>query len=256
MRVGIIGFGNMGSAFAQGLKDVSEVLVYDKDETKREQALSLGFGTAKSIEFLLPCDFLLLAVKPKDVQEVLLGLKGKLKGEVLVSVVAGLSIEKILQFVGQDVKVIRTMPNLNVKVKMGAIAFCSTENIPNRVKEKFVDIFSSCGKLYEIEEGLIDAFTALAGSGPAFVFKFIQGLSMAGVMEGFSYSVALDIVLQTLRGSCELLLKEGGHPEEWISRVASPSGTTIEGLKVLEERAFIGTILECVRQTSQKAKKL
>ncbi len=255
MKVGIVGFGNMGSAFAQGLKGHAEVLVFDKDEEKKERALHLGFGVAKELDFLLGCDFLMIAVKPKDVRDILEGIRGKLKDEVLVSIVAGLSVEGIKGMVGQGVKVIRSMPNLGVMVGEGAIAFC-TDGVDEETKSKFVELFSSCGKLYEIEERLMDAFTALAGSGPAFVFKFISALSLAGVMEGFSYGTSLDIVLQTIKGSVGLLSQKGGHPEEWISKVASPGGTTVEGIKVLEERGFSGILMECVRRTSEKAKRL
>ncbi len=256
MKVGIVGFGNMGSAFAKGLRNHAEVLVFDKDERKRERALQLGFGVAKGLGFLLGCDFLMIAVKPGDVKDVLESLKGKLKDEVLVSIVAGLNVESIKGMIGQEVRVIRSMPNIGVMVQEGAIAFCTDGIVDEKTKAKFVEVFSSCGKLYEMEERFIDPFTALASSGPAFVFKFVSALSMSGVMEGFSYETSFDIVLRTIKGSVELLLREGGHPEEWISKVASPGGTTIEGIKVLEERGFVGALMECVRKTAEKTKKL
>ncbi len=254
MQVGIIGFGNMGSAFAQGLKESSHIVVYDKEESKKEQAIQLGFGVSKDLDFLLGSDFLLLAVKPKDAEEVLNHLKGKIDREILVSIVAGLSLERMKSILGEKAKIIRTMPNINVKVQKGCIAF--TTDLDEETKEKFINLFSSCGKLYPIEERLMDSFTALAGSGPAFVFKFISGLAMAGVMEGFDYKTSLDIVLQTIVGSCQLLEKEKVHPDELVSKVTSPGGTTVEGIKLLLEKGFEGILMECIRKTSEKAKKL
>ncbi|MDQ7081615.1 MAG: pyrroline-5-carboxylate reductase dimerization domain-containing protein [Aquificota bacterium] len=119
-----------------------------------------------------------------------------------------------------------------------------------------MDLFSACGNLYILPENLFDAFTALAGSGPAFVMVFIDALAMAGVREGLSYDRSLSIVLDTVLGTADLLKSLGGSPSEWVTRVTSPGGTTVEGIKVLEERGFRGTVMECVARTSEKARRL
>jgi len=249
MRVGIIGFGNMGSAFGEGLKRSAEVVAFDTDASKKEKALEMGIGWAKDLEFLVAnSDLLLLAVKPKDAGKVLESLRGKMEGKILVSIVA----EELL---GRE-KVIRCMPNLAVAVGKGAIAYVCNELVEERDEENFKESFSKCGSLHKVEEVLMDAFTALAGSGPAFVMKFISALCLAGVREGFSYQQAKDIVLDTIEGTVLMLRTFGGHPEEWISKVASPSGTTIEGIKVLEERAFSGILMECIRETTNRCKQL
>jgi len=178
-----------------------------------------------------------------------------MEGKVLVSIVAGLSLKKIEELLGKE-KVIRCMPNLAVAVGKGAIAYVCNELVEERDEENFKESFSKCGSLHKVEEGLMDAFTALAGSGPAFVMKFISALCLAGVREGFSYQQAMDIVLDTIEGTVLMLRTFGGHPEEWISKVASPAGTTIEGLKVLEERAFSGILMECIRETTNRCKQL
>lgn len=256
MRVGIVGYGNMGSAFASALKEKTQVVVYDVDPAKIDRARQDHVATTESLEFLVwNSDAVLVAVKPKDVPSLLEDLKGLLEERLLVSIVAGLSIEKIQQTLGEK-KVIRVMPNVNVLVRRGVMAFWASPQVSSEEKKAFVELFSSCGKLYEIKEDMMDSFTALAGSGPAFVFKFLHAMALSGVMEGFPYSTALSIVLDTVVGSCELLKEMGGVPEEWVLRVASPGGTTVEGIKVLEERGFVGTVMECVRQTSQKAKRL
>ncbi|SHK45371.1 pyrroline-5-carboxylate reductase [Thermocrinis minervae] len=256
MRLGVIGFGNMGSAIARAVKKhFSDVIVYDVSQEKSMKALEEGFGVAKDLKFMLAnSDFVLLAVKPKDVPSVLTDLD--LGDRVLISIVAGLTLDRLYQLVGHDKKIIRTMPNINVLVGKGVMAYVFGENLTEYEKEFFLKSFSSCASLYPIEEGMMDSFTAIAGSGPAFVFKFISALSLAGVREGFSYELAKSIVIDTILGSCELLKSMGGHPEEWIAKVASPAGITIEGIKVLEERGFSGIVMECIEKTSQKAKRL
>ncbi len=256
MRLGVVGYGSMGSSFAKGLKDsTEEIMIYEVKEERKIKALEEGFGVAKNLKFLVDgSDFILLAVKPKDAKDVLYEIKDTLDGKVLVSIVAGLSIEEIQKVVGKR-KVIRTMPNINVIVQRGTIAYACSQEVKEE-REKFIETFSSCGDLYQIDEGLMDSFTALAGSGPAFVFKFVSALILAGIREGFSYELARDITLSLLIGSCETLKSSDKHPEDWIVKVTSPAGTTIEGIKVLEERGFSGIIMECISATAKRAKKL
>ena len=257
MRIGIIGFGNMGSALGEGLSRVWEVIAFDVDRSKSEKALKLGIGWANSLDFLVEnAQFILLAVKPKDAKEVLESLKGKLKGnKVLISIVAGVSLKRIEEILGEE-KIIRCMPNLAVAVGKGTIAYVCNELVSDQEEKQFCEGFSQCGNLYKIDEGLMDAFTSLAGSGPAFVMKFISALCLAGVREGFNYNQVKDMVLDTIEGTIYMLKTFGGHPEEWISKVASPSGTTIEGLKVLEESGFSGILMECIRKSTQRSKEL
>ncbi|MFN3814112.1 MAG: pyrroline-5-carboxylate reductase [Aquificaceae bacterium] len=257
LRLGVIGYGSMGSSFAKGLKDsAEEIIIYEINEEKRIKAMEEGFGVAKNIKFLVSgSDFILLAVKPKDAKDVLYEIKDMMDGKVLVSIVAGLNVEEIQKVVGKR-KVIRTMPNINVIVQKGTMAYVCSQEVDEEEREKFIKTFSSCGSLYQIDEALMDSFTALVGSGPAFVFKFVSALILAGIREGFSYELARDMVLSLLLGSCVTLKNSDKHPEDWIVRVASPAGTTIEGIKVLEERGFSGTIIECISAATKRAKKL
>lgn len=256
MKLGIIGYGNMGESFAKALKEHAEVVIYDISQEKKEKALQEGFGVAKDVDFLLKnSQWLLLAVKPKDVAGVLTRLKDNLEDRILISLVAGLSLSKIEEMCGSS-RIIRLMPNINALVGRATIALAFGKGIKDEEKEEFKGLFSNCGSLYELEESLFDVFTALAGSGPAFAFKFIHSLALGGVKEGLSYELAKSIAIDMLLGSCYLLKEKGGNPEEWVVRVASPGGTTIEGIKVLEERGFSGIVIECLSKTSEKAKKL
>ncbi|MDQ7038120.1 MAG: pyrroline-5-carboxylate reductase [Aquificota bacterium] len=259
MRVGVVGFGNMGSAFAEGLSGKigkEKVLVFDTDPAKRDLAVEMGFPVASDLMFLVrESDLILLAVKPKDVKGVLEAIREDLEGRILGSVAAGVDTGTLKELSGTD-RLVRLMPNINVKVRKGAIAITFGQGLSEKERTEVLDLFSACGNLYILPENLFDAFTALAGSGPAFVMVFIDALAMAGVREGLSYDRSLSIVLDTVLGTADLLKSLGGNPSEWVTRVTSPGGTTVEGIKVLEERGFRGTVMECVARTSEKARRL
>ena len=260
MRIGIVGYGNMGSAFAKALSKSVErenITVFEISSDRREKALEEGFAVARDLYFLVEgSDLILLAVKPKDLKGVLEEIKGAIGGRILVSIAAGVDIGSVEDVVGKDKKVVRMMPNINVLVGRGTIAVAWNEVISEEELSKVLNIFSACGSLYEVPEDLFDSFTALAGSSPAFIFSFVDALAMAGVKEGFSYEVALRIVLDTISGSAQLLKELGGNPNEWITKVTSPGGTTVEGIAYLERKGFKGIVMRCVERTSEKAKKL
>ncbi len=256
MKLGIIGFGNMGSAIARALKSKAELWIYDKDPRKRQAAIEEGFAVPNNSYFLTKnCDLLILAVKPQDIKNVINEIKDITKGKLVISIAAGIDLDFLYSTIGNR-KVVRLMPSVNTLVGKGAIAIAFGEEVNEEEKKLLKDLFSSCGNIYEIPEYLFDSFTALAGSGPAFVFSFIEALALAGVREGFEYETALKIVLDTVEGSVSLIKEKKGSPNEWITKVTSPGGTTIEGISYLEKKGFKGLIIECIRRTSEKAGKL
>ncbi|WP_457599860.1 pyrroline-5-carboxylate reductase [Hydrogenivirga sp.] len=260
MRVGIIGYGNMGSAFAKALSRSAgreNILVYEVSESRREEALKDGFAVAKDLYFLLQnSELILVAVKPKDVAGVLEEIKEEAGEKLFVSIAAGLEISFYERILGDGAKIVRLMPNVNVLVGRGTIALAHNGNLTEEEFGELLRLLSACGSVYEVPERLFDSFTALAGSGPAFVFSFIDALALAGVKEGFGYEEALGIVLDTLSGSAQLLKELGGNPNEWSVKVSSPGGTTIEGLAYLERKGFKGTVMRCIEKTTEKARKL
>jgi pyrroline-5-carboxylate reductase len=260
MKIGIIGYGNMGSAFAKALsKSIGKenILIYELNSEREKEAVEEGFPTAKELYFLLKeSDLILVAVKPKDLRDVLENIREGLGEKILVSIAAGIPLQFYEEILGNDKKLVRMMPNINVLVERGVIAVAHNGELSEEEFGSVVSIFSTCGNLYELPESLFDSFTALAGSGPAFIFEFIDALALGGVREGFSYEDALKIVLDTVLGSAKLLKELGGNPNEWITKVASPSGTTIEGIAYLERKGFRGTVIRCVEKTTEKAKKL
>ncbi|GAB6066119.1 pyrroline-5-carboxylate reductase [Aquifex pyrophilus] len=258
MRVGIVGFGNMGQAFANCLiRKVGRenITVTDVLPEKRSLAVEMGLAFATDIKFLADTsELVIIAVKPKDSLKVLEKLK-EYKG-IILSIMAGVSLEDIENVVGKDKKIVRVMPNIAVAVGSGTMAITDNGKLSDEERNRVEELLLSCGSLYRIEEGLFDAFTALAGSSPAYVFQFIDGLALGGVLLGFSYEQSLKIVLDTVRGCANLLRETGENPNALTTRVTSPAGTTIEGLKHLESKGFKGILMECLEKTSQKAKKL
>ncbi len=256
MRVGVVGFGNMGAALARTLRWKGDVVVYEIDRSRRESAAEEGFALAHDLYFLVrESDVIFVAVKPGDVGGVLEDIREFVEERIVVSIAAGVDLAALTSGLGSD-RVVRLMPNLNLLVGRGAIAIAFGDGVKEEERERLKDLLSVCGTLYEIPESLFDSFTALAGSGPAFVFAFMDALAMAGVREGFSYETALRIAVDTVGGSAELLARLGGNPNEWITRVTSPGGTTVEGISYLERKGFRGTVIGCVRKTSRRAREL
>ena len=260
MRIGIVGYGNMGSAFAKALSRSvgrENITIFEISPERREKALEEGFAVARDIYFLVEeSDLILLAVKPKDLKGVLEQIREPVKDKILVSIAAGVDIASIEEATGGGRKIIRMMPNINVLVGRGTVAVAQNGKLSEEEFSKVLNLFSVCGSLYEIPEHLFDSFTALAGSSPAFIFSFADALAMAGVKEGFDYEQALRIVLDTILGSAYLLRELGGNPNEWITKVTSPGGTTVEGIAYLERKGFKGIVMRCVEKTSEKARRL
>ncbi|MEN3033788.1 MAG: pyrroline-5-carboxylate reductase [Aquificaceae bacterium] len=245
MMLGVIGFGNIGSAFANRLSKDYKIAIHDIDQGKLSLAKA-HFEVKNSLRELLEVsETVFLCVKPKDAKEVLKSINSW-QGTI-ISCVAGLEVKKIKELV--KARVVRIMPNLAVSYGLGSIAVCGD------VSEDVTELLSKCGEVFSLKEELFDVFTAIAGSGPAFFYKFIEGMVLAGVYEGMSKEVALKVSLQSIIGACELL-KASGSLEELIFKISSPGGTTIEGLKLLEERAFCGIVIECVLKTAQKSRTL
>jgi len=247
MRIGIIGYGNMGRAFALGLKDHYDIIVFDKDTSKKELALQDGIGFSNSIEFLLDSvDLIILSIKPQD----LASLKGlNFNGKSLVSMLAGTSVSRLKEHI-KDAYITRIMPNLAVIYKKGVIGFYSED----AKKEVIKSMLEHLGKVYELEEKYFDAFTAIGGSGPAFVASIVEAMRLSGIYMGLNKDVSYDLAMATIEGTLELL--KAYNEEELILKVSSPAGTTIEGIYNIEKTGLKGILMETFIRAYQKSKSL
>ncbi|MCS7299310.1 MAG: pyrroline-5-carboxylate reductase [Spirochaetia bacterium] len=275
-RVGFIGFGNMGSALARGIvsKGITSkenICVYDKLSSKLDEARSLGFIVKdREIDVFNSSDIVFLAVKPKDLESSLEGVSNairdshetyrrSLKDKVLVSILAGVRIEKIVKVLGFEMPIVRVMPNTPALVGEGAYGIFFPEGVSEEYRKIVVSIFDSLGRGIVVEnEELMDVITGLSGSGPAYVFVVIQALADGGVRMGLSRKDAMLLASQTVLGSAKMVIENIGkiHPEELKDMVMSPAGTTAEGLKVLEENRIRFAFIKAVGEATKKSREL
>ncbi|MGM0380588.1 MAG: pyrroline-5-carboxylate reductase [bacterium] len=259
--VGIIGTGNMGEAIAGGLAQTSEhdpenIYIFDILEEKMNNiAKKYNLQAADSPRKLAEeVDFVILAVKPSVIDEVL----GQISGYCarVVSIAAGIKIEDIAAGLESEAKVIRIMPNTPCQVGEGMSFISRNEYVGDNFLEKVVDIFQNLGQTREIDEKLMDSATALGGSGPAYVFYFLEALQEAGVYLGFDADTSRAVSLQVLKGAVEIAEKTGKSPARLRQEVSSPGGTTVEALKHLDEKATRGIIEEALNQARLKSVEL
>ncbi|MCX6695612.1 MAG: pyrroline-5-carboxylate reductase [Candidatus Altiarchaeota archaeon] len=257
MKVGFIGVGRMGSALLDGfvgrrIVGRKDVLAFDKDAGK-VNALKVKFADAKTV--VSKSDVVFLCVKPQNMNEVLEGIKDVSEGKLFVSIAAGISTRTIESKL-EDARVVRVMPNTPALVGEMAAGYAlgsKADDRDGKLVEKFMDSVGACHRL---EESLLDAVTGLSGSGPAYVYYFIKALADAGVKEGIPDDVALKLAAQTTKGAAEMILSGKGSPEKLIENVKSPGGTTIEGMKALEEMKFHDAIFEAVKRASARSREL
>ena len=260
---GMIGCGNMGGAIAQAAAKVllpAALAVCEANPEKCAQLRAAGFATVTSLSDVASnSNYVVLAVKPQGLSALFEELRPMLKARtdrfVLVSMAAGISISRIRELAGADYPVIRIMPNTPVLVEKGLIVYTASETTEEE-EEKFLHILSHAGTFQAIDEKKIDAAGALSGCGPAFVYLFAEALADGGVECGLGRNEALLYAAQTLSGAAEMILKTGEHPAKLKDAVCSPGGTTIEGVRALEDGAFRGTVMSAVRAAYDKTAKL
>ena len=262
MNYGFIGLGNMGGAILRGMVSCGSftedrILGYDSDAAKLERFKSeAGITACSSAEIVVDeSDYILLAVKPQQLPDVLKQVRftDGIENKLFLSIAAGFPIEKIVDLLGEpEVSVIRAMPNLNAAVGEAITALC--QDSPASAEElKIAErVFSSVGEVVILPEKLLGAFSAVAGASPAFTFMYADALAMAGVQAGIPRDLSVKIALQAIKGSCINASASGEHLDLLRDRVCSPGGTTIEGVTVLEEDGFKGTVMDAVRAVIEK----
>ncbi|HOJ50224.1 MAG TPA: pyrroline-5-carboxylate reductase [Spirochaetota bacterium] len=246
MKVGIIGFGNMGASIYKTLKNKHQIYVSEKNLDRISKYKINNIQLDEKLEL----DYIILAIKPKDLASFSTNWKGK-----YISILAGVDTSTLKNKLKVD-KVIRLMPNIGLTVGKG-IAGVYFDGIDGNEKEKDRSFLNEITKIVEVSnQDLIDSITSLSGSGPAFVFMFFESMVNAGIRIGLDRETASILVEETILGSIELIKKTKNHPAHLKEIVASPAGTTIEGIAKLEEKGFRSSIIEAVYAAYQKAKKI
>ena len=264
MKIGFIGTGNMGSSIIKGIlsskfEKSENINIFDLDKEKVNNLVKeYGVNTTNSEKELAEnCNIIILSVKPHIIPIVLKNLSGNVKKDtIILTIAAGISISVIENALGEDKKVVRTMPNTPAQVLSGMTAVTFNKNIENSEKEIIFKLLNSFGKSVEIEEKLMHVYTGISGSLPAYVYMFMEALADGGVLCGMPRNKAYEIVAQTVAGSAKMLLETGKHPGQLKDEVCSPAGTTIEAVRVLENGNFRGNVIEAVVACTEKSKEM
>jgi len=258
MQIAIIGCGNMGRALAQRLSQTHQLFFYDHHPEKAASLAQEGYGKAcKTLqEVLHPSAVLILAIKPQGLKEAASGIKDLLhKGQLVVSLLAGTPIETLKGHFA-TAQIVRMMPNLALIHGEGVIGLSADEATKKGVQAELAGALEVLGSVFWLPEGKMDALTALTGSGPAFFFTIVEAMIDAGIAMGFAAKDAQQLVYQMLQGSLALLTNTSQHPGELKWQIASPQGTTIAGLKKLEEHALRGAVMNTFLAAYEHGRKL
>ena len=254
IKVGFIGCGNMGGALASAAAKCkeAELVLYDKDYDKAKDLAERIGARAGTLLEVCGANLVFLGVKPNIIPVVAGEIADKIKasGTTVVSMAAGVSIAKLEVHLG-NAPIIRIMPNTPCEVGHGMILYTANDLGRTSVSD-FLNIMSAAGKCDAIEERLIDAASAISGCGPAFVYMFIEALADGGVMSGLPRDKAMMYAAETLIGAAEVVKQTGRHPGELKDAVCSPGGSTIEGVKALEDGTMRGVVSGAVTAAYKK----
>ena len=263
MKIGFIGLGNMGASLAKAVwqaRNTDTILLSNLSHDKVDTFIASYGGQASSNEEIFAeADVIFLAVKPAQISALLAEYQDileKRESLLLISMAAGIKLEKLASLVPSQHRLIRMMPNTPVSIGQGVISYALSSNCRAEDSELFCQLLAKAGLLVELGEGLIDAATGLAGCGPAFVYLFIEALADAGVQTGLPRETALQMAAQTVIGAGQLVLETQEHPGVLKDQVCSPGGSTIAGVASLEAHAFRGIVMEAVKKAYKRTKKL
>ena len=255
MKYGFIGCGNMGGAIAKALsQSTKDIALTDRSGKAKILADELGCQYTDTETIAWNCDRIFLAVKPQMMEAVLRPLQEILnvRKPLVITMVAGLTTDRVEALCGTSLPVIRIMPNTPVAVGKGMIPYCCNDLVKQEILEDVLKDLQYAGKLDALDEKLMDASTALSGSGPAYMYLFLEALADGAVACGLPRNKALEYAAMTMAGAAEMALTSGKHPGVLKDAVCSPGGSTIVGVNALEQHGFRGSVMDCVLAAYQK----
>lgn len=264
MTIGFIGLGNMAKAMIGGMLKQEMVRPQDiigsaKTQKTREK-IRAEYGIQireRNEETAAEADVLVLAVKPQFFAEVIEQIRDVIRPETLIiSIAAGKTLDWIREAFGKEIRLVRCMPNTPALVGAGCTGVCANENVSEQEKKYSLQLMESFGRASMVPERLIDAVGAVSGSSPAYVFMFIEAMADAGVAAGMPREQACEFAAQAVYGSAKLVLESGMHPAQLKDMVCSPGGTTIQGVRVLEEKGMRGAVIDALTACVEKSKAL
>lgn len=263
LRLGIIGGGVMGEVLARSVTETGlflpaevGILDHNADKLQKIQAAT-GIRTTQKIVDLADADVLILAVKPDNVAEILTQLGQHLaERSTLISIVAGVPLDRLSGFLPAGQAVIRVMTNTPCMVRTGMSVLAPNPHTDQSQLQQAQAIFAAVGESLVLPEKYLDAVTGLSGSGPGFFFLIVDAMIEGGVLQGLPRATARKLVLQTMLGSARLMESSDGHPAQLRDMVTSPGGTTIAGIQVMEEYKIRATLLKTVETATRRSREL
>ena len=264
-KIAFIGAGNMAEAMIKGLLSsgfagANNIHVTNKSDKDKLEGLKTKRGvnvSSNKNHVIENAKIVVLSVKPQDMEEALTEMKGVITQEqLIISTAAGLSIEWFEKHLGKGYHLVRTMTNLPCQVKAGATAV--TMGINTKDSERFIvdALFSSLGIVVHVKEDMIDTITGLSGSGPAYVYLMIAAMAEAGEQNGLAKEVSFQLAVQTVFGAAKLVKESGIDSNKLVQLTSSKGGTTLAGLKELENGGFTRIIGSAVKMAAQRSKEL
>lgn len=263
LKIGFIGCGNMGGALAKavGKSQKAEIFLADTNLEKAESlSKEIGAKVCSAQDIAKNCKYIFLGVKPQMMAELIDSISPILKDRsdrfILVTMAAGIEIEKFNLMLNAKMPIIRIMPNTPVAVGEGMILYSPCKAITENEENEFCEILKFAGRLDKLEEDLIDAACAISGCGPAFVYMFAESMAKAGTQCGLPQEKAINYAAQTLFGAAKLMLTSNKTPEVLRREVCSPKGSTIEGVISLQNSHFDECVNTAVKASFKRTKEL
>ncbi len=261
-QLGVIGAGNMAEAILRGaisasLIDPGSVIASDPSPARREVCAKLGVAATADNDAPAACPRVLLAVKPQAMAAVLEGIAAAVSPDAtVVSIAAGITTGFIAERLGRRGRIVRVMPNTPMLVGAGMSALCRGPRAGERELAWAERLLRACGRTVRVEEPMLDAVTAVSGSGPAYFFYLVEAMIAAGVAEGLSQDVAAQLAAETCRGAGELLARTGQAAEALRAKVTSPGGTTQAAIEAMESAGVKQALIAAVRRAAERSRQL
>jgi pyrroline-5-carboxylate reductase len=256
--IGIIGFGFMGSAIVRGMSSALPAFtlrVVEKDRDRRDAAVSQYNAldcTDTPEEVVHHSDVVILAIKPQDLAHLKLP---PLKDKPVLSILAGVSIHTISQQL-EATQVIRVMPNLAADIGKAVMGVTFSSSCNQETRERIIPLLKPLGTVIEVVEEKMAAITAVSGSGIAFACAFIEAMALGAVQQGLPYAQAVEAARDVVASAAALLKETGVHPREMVSRVSSPGGTTIAGIRALAEGCMEGVVMDAMQRAADRSREI
>ncbi len=259
MKYGFIGCGNMGGSIAKALSNsTKDILLADPTEKAAILAQQLGCTCADNETVVSTCDCVFLAVKPQVMADVLAPLRPYFEKNkpLVVSMAAGITVQKIESLIGTSLPVIRIMPNTPVAVGAGMILYCHNALVDEAMLEAFLKDAAPCGQWDLLDEELIDAAGVVSGCGPAYMYMFMDALADGAVACGVPKDKALMYAAATMIGAAKMVQNDSRTPVELKNAVCSPGGSTLAGVKVFDDNSFDKIVMDCVKAAYKRNQEL